>query len=310
MSKDRLNVNIKTKFLAFMTVVLLLFFTGCYQENSTPALSPDIYRLEDYENNEVFDIEKVSLDKKLAQKCITYKFSYLSDGYEIKAYVSIPVFAVESRKPQKCLMFNRGGNAAIGGLSDTTTASISAECNRIVIASQYRGGGSDGVDEFGGDDVNDVIKLIDLCQNHFKFIDMEDFCVAGVSRGGMMTYMAARRDSRIKRIISVSGLSDLARSYEEREDTRDMLNRYIGCTPWEDPSQYEKRSAICWYDEIQIPVLIIHSTGDEQVSYKQAEELYEKMKYTTDCTLVTHKDSIHGLHSDDIKTINEWLNKK
>ena len=34
-------------------------------------------------------------------------------------------------------------------------------CDRIVVGSQYRGGGgSEGKDEFGGDDLNDVINAI------------------------------------------------------------------------------------------------------------------------------------------------------
>ena len=53
---------------------------------------------------------------------------------------------------------------------------------------------------------------------------------------------------------------------------------------------------------------MIHSKLDEQVSYKQAEELYEKLKDTTDCTFITHDDDVHGLHPEDLKTINEWLN--
>lgn len=285
----------------------MLDFTGCKQSSD---LNMGIFNFENYESEEVFDIEKVNLENSLAKKCVTYKFSYLSDGYKIKAYISIPTSVIESQKPQKCVMYNRGGNAKIGALDDSTTANISVACERIVVASQYRGsGGSEGVDEFGGSDLNDVIKLIDLCENNFSFIDMDDFCMAGLSRGGIMTYMSARQDSRIKRIISVSGVSDLIMAYEDRDDMKEMLPKYIGCTPQENPTEYEKRSSIYWYDEIKIPVLIIHSKGDKVVSYKQAEQLYSKMKNTTDCTLITHEDDLHGIHKEDLKTINDWLNR-
>lgn len=300
--------NVGTIILSVLMVLLSL--TACNFTNQTVESKKDIYRFEDYANDEVFDIEKVSLNDNLAEKCNTYKFTYLSDGYKIKAYISIPISAINSQKPAKCLMYNRGGNVNIGLLDDSTTANICSTCDRIVIATQYRGaGGSEGKDEFGGKDLNDVIKLIDLCEKNFTFIDMDDFCVAGVSRGGMMTYMSARQDNRIKRIISVSGVSDLAQAYNAREDMRTLLNNSIGYAPQDNPAEYEKRSAICWYDEIKIPVLIIHSTQDEMVPYEQAEEIYNKLKNSTECRMVTHNDNVHGLHSEDFKTINEWLNK-
>ena len=300
--------NVGTIILSVLMVLLSL--TACNFTNQTVESKKDIYRFEDYANDEVFDIEKVSLNDNLAEKCNTYKFTYLSDGYKIKAYISIPISAINSQKPAKCLMYNRGGNVNIGLLDDSTTANICSTCDRIVIATQYRGaGGSEGKDEFGGKDLNDVIKLIDLCEKNFTFIDMDDFCVAGVSRGGMMTYMSARQDNRIKRIISVSGVSDLAQAYNAREDMRTLLNNSIGYAPQDNPAEYEKRSAICWYDEIKMPVLIIHSTQDEMVPYEQAEKIYNKLKNSTECRMVTHNDNVHGLHSEDFKTITEWLNK-
>ena len=209
-----------------------------------------------------------------------------------------------------CILYNRGGNKEIGMLTDNSTANMCAVLDYIVIASQYRGtDGSEMADQFGGDDLHDVIKLIDLCQNDFSFVDMTDFCVAGESRGGMMTYMTARQDSRVKRIIAVSALSDLFKGYDERKDMQDVIYSYIGGTPKERKAEYEKRSAIYWADEIKVPVLIIHSKNDKQVSFKQAEEMYAKLKKTTDCTFITHDDDVHGIHKEDLKTITDWLNK-
>lgn len=289
---------------------LLLTLTACQPSNIGQAEQSRSFSFEDYKDDEIFDIEKVQLSRELAEKCDSYKFTYLSDGYKIKAYISIPVSALQSSKPCKCVLFNRGGNSSMGYLDDNSTAKMCAVFDRIVIASQYRGAdGSEGKDQFGGDDLRDVIKLIDLCGNRFSFADMDDFCVAGVSRGGMMTYMAARQDSRIKRIISVSGVCDLLCWYEQREDMQPLLKDYIGFTPQENPSEYEKRSVVCWYDEIRIPVLMIHSKQDARVSYQQAEELYRKLKSCNDdCDFITHDDDYHGIHAEDLTSIREFLN--
>ncbi len=298
--------------LMLSALLILSVLTACNPKSEFSISQTGIYNFKEYECNDVFNIEEVNLSRELSQKCSTYKFTYLSDKYKIKAYISFPISAIDSQKPSKCILYNRGGNSKIGLLEDSTTANLCIWSNRIVVASQYRGAGeSEGIDQFGGDDLNDIIQLINICQNNFKFIDMDDFCVAGVSRGGMMTYMSARYDNRIKRIISVSGVSDLFQSYYDREDMRKILPNYIGYSPQENPTEYENRSAIYWYDEIKIPVLMIHSKYDKAVSYQQTEALYAKMKHTTDCTLIIHEDDIHGIHyPDDLTTINKWLNNQ
>lgn len=55
-----------------------------------------------------------------------------------------------------------------------------------------------------------------------------------------------------------SAVSDLFQEYNDREDMQKILYNYIGGTP----------------EDITVPVMIIHSKNDEQVSYSQAEKLH------------------------------------
>ena len=287
----------KKLIIFLLSIFAVLFCTACNNTESSINFT-------DYENGrEIYNITSVKLPYNLDKKCSSYSFDYDVDGVSVEGYISIPNDCDENN-PYKCILYNRGGNVNMGHLQDTDTARICAETDRIVIASQYRKN-----DEFGGEDLNDVLKLIDLCEG-FGFTDMTDFTVAGVSRGGMMSYMTARADSRIKRIISISGVSDLSSAYYDRDDMKRLLNNFIGGNPEDFPDEYEKRSATCWADEITIPVLIIHSTGDQQVNYSQAEEMYNALlKNGADVTMKTYNDSTHGLHKDDIKVISQWLSE-
>ena len=59
---------------------------------------------------------------------------------------------------------------------------------------------------------------------------------------------------------------------------------------------------------IGAPVLLIHSTGDQQVPYRQAEELYTKLNDHTECRFISHDDDIHCvLQQEEITAIREWL---
>ncbi len=317
-------MKIKRILSVLLTAALaLLSFAACQSGDSskpdessqseveTTAAKTDLYGMENYENSEVFDIMEVNPGGGYDEFCTTYKFTYLSDGLKINGYMSIPISVEKTGKPGKCVMYNHGGNRDYGKLKNNTTAIVSSICDRIVVASQYRGcGGSEGRDQFGGDDLNDVIKLIDLCEKHFSFIDMDDFCVVGASRGGVMTYPAARKDNRIKRIIALSAVSDLFESYESRDDMKKVLKETIGYTPDEKPEEYKKRSAAYWAEEIKVPVLMFHAKLDKQVSYIQAQNLCAKLKKTTDCTLITYEDDSHSdVKTQDVKTVRNWLNQ-
>lgn len=53
-----------------------------------------------------------------------------------------------------------------------------------------------------------------------------------------MTYMTARRDQRVKKIIVCSGVSDLSATFDEREEgMKEVLIRCIGGTPEEKPEE-------------------------------------------------------------------------
>lgn len=299
------------KALLFIMVFSFIFaIVGCgnKRENKFEKNSP--YNFMSYSGDEIKDIEQVDLNSSLNDSCVSYKFTYMSDNNEVKAYISIPLSCIEEKKPYKCILYNRGGNTNIGLLGDYDTANICKATNRVVIASQYRGAdGGTGTDEFGGKDLDDIIKLIDFSENRFKFVNMDDYCTVGVSRGGMMSYMASRQDKRIKKIIAISAVCDLFQAYKDRDDMKKVLYNYIGGSPDELPSEYENRSASYWAEDITVPVIIIHSRNDKQVSYSQAETMHNLLiKNGTKCSFISRDDDIHGLSKDDAKPIVEWLN--
>ena len=303
-----------------LSAVMALSFAGCGNTDtsavpedslSSAAVEKDGFSFADYLGDEIIEIKKVDNGKQLDSICETYRFIFMSDGYKIKGFISIPLSCIETRTPCQCMIFCRGGNSELDALKKEETAVRCAVSNRIVIGCEHRGGnGTEGTDQYGGDDLNDVIRLIDFCDTIFEFADSSDLCVEGESRGGLMTYMTARRDKRVKKIIVCSGISDLVAAFHEREDKmKEVLVRCIGGTPEEMPEEYEKRSAVYWADEIKIPILIIHSKGDKQANFAtQAQAIYDKLKDSTDCTFITYEDDMHGFHEDkDPAVIREWL---
>lgn len=263
----------------------------------------------------ITNYEKIDLTKleKLVgvslEEYISYHFFYESDGLQIEAYISAPKKEIKSDSQAPCLIYNHGGNRDYGALTGTETLNISYRLGLICIASNYRGcGQSEGSDNFGGDDVNDVVRLVDLCEA-FDFIDNDSINMLGASRGGMMTYETLRKDSRINRAIVLAGATDCFMTYEDRIDMRAMMKELIGATPTEDASEYEKRSATCWANEINTPLLIFHTTGDNRVSVEQADKLVALFEeYDKEYKYVKFESDVHcELREEDFITIQEWL---
>lgn len=122
-----------------------------------------------YEKLDLAEIEKekgVALDDYLS-----YRFFYESDGLQIEAYISAPKSQIVTGKQSPCLIYNHGGNRNYSSLNETDTLYYAYNIGMICVATNYRGcGNSEGTDEFGGDDVDDVTKIVDLCEE-FDYID-------------------------------------------------------------------------------------------------------------------------------------------
>lgn len=263
--------------------------------------------LKEYEKLEdIISIRENTQDEN--DEVFSYNVRYRSDECEVVSYLSIPKECLENRKAYPCIIYNRGGNRLYGANTPSNIARTAEAFDKIVFASQYRGVGSGtGQEEFGGADVNDVIKLIDLCEK-FSFVDMNELYMMGISRGGMMTYQAIRKDERIKKAVVVSGLADCFISYEDREDMRTVYKELVGGTPEELPEEFEKRSATYWANELKCPVLIIHSKQDKKVSYKQAEKMVQLLETSgMEYKFISYEDDVHGLHMEDTEHIMEWF---
>lgn len=264
--------------------------------------------VESYKNGkDILSIRKVDIEE--TNNVSTYSIRYKSDDCEVVSYLSVPNSCINEQKPYPCIIFNRGGNRDYGANKAEDIAYLSESSGKIVFASQYRGvSGGTGEDQFGGGDLQDVIKLIDLCEE-FAFVDMEHLYMLGTSRGGMMTYMAIRQDERIKKAVVVSGVADMFMSYEADEAARtEVYEPLIGGTPETVPEEYEKRSATSFAGELKCPVLIIHSKKDERVSFAQAEKMVSCLEAAgKEYQFVTYEDNTHGMHAEDFQIIMDWF---
>lgn len=198
--------------------------------------------------------------------------TYSSGGLKVKGYLVIPA----GTGPFPCLISNRGGNREFGAISDIGAfgwLGHMAHWGYLVIASQYRGvAGGEGMEEFGGADVDDVLNLIPILES-LPEADASRIGMWGGSRGGMMTYLALARTDRLRAAVIAAGVSDSFDTVKRRPAMETEV--YAELVPdWETNREAAliARSAVRWADKLNMntPILLLHGTADWRVDCSQS----------------------------------------
>lgn len=207
-------------------------------------------------------------------------FTYPSDELLVEGFLCRPA---ELNKKLPLIIYNRGGTGNFGKLTNEVFPYFYelAKEGFIVAGTNYRFVGENGKnDEIGGVEINDVINLIDLMKT-LPYVDTENVFMLGISRGGLMTYLASAK-TEMNAVAVIGGVAD---------NRLQTLARPIFLEGWDDLSEEENyrglrnilpdfdrkkeqymrdRSPVLWADQIKNPVLILHSRQDGRVKPDQA----------------------------------------
>ena len=207
-----------------------------------------------------------------------FSITYLSDGLKINGYLAVPKKA--GKYP--AVIFNRGGNRDLSALSDGQIIrflAVVADWGYVCIASQYRGnGGSQGKEEFGGAEVNDILNLIP-CLSTIDKADTSRIGMWGWSRGGMMTYLALTKTNKIKAAVVGSGMADPFIQTKKRPEM-DSVFAQLAPGYWQNrDSVFKTRGAVYWADKICMttPLLLLTGSADWRVSPEEQLEMVNKL---------------------------------
>ncbi len=208
------------------------------------------------------------------------KVTYLSDGLKIKGYVAYPN---DTSRKCPCIIWCRGGIGNAGAIDSFNAQGIFgqlASWGYVVLSTQYRGNdGGEGQDEFGGDDLNDVLNLIDVAEE-LPQADTGILGIEGWSRGGMMTYLALTRTDKFKAAVVTGGIANLRCNADESRFMKKLYETTIGKYGSDNfDERCRSRSIVGFADKLSksTPLLIMHGTDDERVLPHDSIDLSYKL---------------------------------
>ncbi|MBA2727278.1 MAG: prolyl oligopeptidase family serine peptidase [Parachlamydiaceae bacterium] len=242
-------------------------------------------------------------------------FNYPSDKLQVKGLLSF----VPNSFHNPLLIFLRGGNRLLS-LPDPATDYICFK-NYTVLTTTYRGGVSEGKDEYGGNDVNDVENLMTFFP-HLQakvrvYFEPSKIFMLGASRGGMEAFLSLGRFPSLQKIIhkvcSLSGLVDMNECIRDRNDMKQMFINDFGLLPNENEEEWVRhRNPIEAVSKIRkdLPFLIIQGTSDLRVPLKEGYNMVKKLKENGNP--VTYREISGGTHclrnhKDRMELIADWF---
>lgn len=257
--------------------------------------------------------DKVAKEAIKAKQRRYYVFTYPSDGLTIKAFVSIPVGV----KNPPLIVLVRGGNREFGL---PHPGQLSAYPGYALVATTNRGGVSEGQDEFGGKDVNDLKNLIDYLPTLAQKTDVQfspsKTYMVGASRGGMQMFLALGRfpeiQQKIKKVASISGLLNMKYAIDQRKDFRDMLSNFGYQKGKKGEAWIATRQPLNYVNKLSknLPIMIAQGSADTRVCVKEGYDMLEALhKNGNTVTYVEVEGGDHVLNNttDFLKLLINWF---
>lgn len=300
-------------------LIFLLILTTCQAQENKLLLKQNL--ISDFSQTPIYSRLTENINGKTEWKeafkyidsIDIYSITYLSDGLKVNGLLVKP----KKQGNYPCVIYNRGGNRDFGSLviahGIMTLGQIAKE-GYVVIASQYRGnGGSEGQEEFGGSDVNDITILPEVLKE-VEGADIENIGMYGWSRGGMMTYIALTKMNNIKAAAVGGAVSNNFSTIKDRPDMETgVLAELIPNYETNKEAELEKRSAVKWADKFskEVPILMLHGNADWRVKPEQSLMLaLEFEKYRIPYRLIMFEGGDHGIseHRDEVnEQVLSWF---
>lgn len=148
---------------------------------------------------------------------------------------------------------------------------------------------------WGESDMPDVIAAVDeACK--LTWVDSDRLGITGGSYGGYLTNWIIGHDKRFKAAVTQRCVSNFHSFVGTSDIGFDFGIKEFAGTPWSDAEKLLKYSPISYAEEIETPLLIIHSEQDLRCPIEQAEQMFTALRYLDkDVAFVRIPDEDHNL---------------
>ena len=224
---------------------------------------------------------RAEYDASVAHPTACRRVLYKSDGLKVVAYIwELANITAGARLPVIVALHGGNRNEAKWSPDSAWGMFRLVAAGFMVVGVQYRGvDGGEGQEQFGGDDVHDVVSAVALARS-LPEADPRNVFLFGASRGGMMVYLALRDGAVVNAAATVSGRTDLELEAKRHPDWE--ANNWRPLIPNYDRDRTQAlahRSGVIVAKTVDLPpILILHGTADWRADPRNSFEVAEALQ--------------------------------
>jgi len=148
----------------------------------------------------------------------------------------------------------------------------------------------------GGGDYRDLMLGVDYMLENFKYIDKDRLGVTGGSYGGFMTNWIVGHTNRFKAAVTQRSISNWFSKVGVGDLGFCQAELGLQCDFFNDKEEIERVSPITYVQNIETPLLIMHSECDYRCPIEQAQQLFVQLKMLRkNVEMLIFPESNHGL---------------
>ena len=276
---------ILNKWFVLPIVLLVLLFAFDVNSNDGAIIERETYQFPSYEKAlQTTNIRDVTSKEEYerAIRDTNFEFQrvkYMSDGLKVTAYLYKPTRIDGNKLP--AIIFNRG-SLILGDIGPELVSSFHRLASEgfVILAPMYRqSDGGEGRDEMGGGDVNDLMNSAALAKS-LGFIDVNNLFLYGESRGGVMSFLAIKKNFPANAAAVYGAFTDMEALIKDRPQVYrpQLLNQIWPDFESRKDEIFRSRSAIFWPESLSIPLLIMHGGADWSVNPSQSLTIAQKLQ--------------------------------
>ncbi len=245
-----------------------------------------------------------------------------ADGWDMQGLLIKPV-GYEPDKRYPLVMSVHGGPTGVSSsryYAQFGWTQLLANLGYAVFLPNYRGSvgwglafAESNLGDMGGKDFEDMMLGIDTLIEA-GIADPDRLAVSGWSYGGFITAWAVAQTSRFRAAVMGAGISHWL-SFHGKSCLSVWDETYYRTSPYEPDGLFQKFSPLSYYENLQIPTLILHGEKDQDVPVEQSHLFFRALKdkgvptelivYPREAHAVTEK--AHVL--DMARRVIEWLQR-
>ncbi len=213
------------------------------------------------------------------------RFSFTQrDGAEVEGWLLKPVgWSNDASYP--AIVDVHGGPKSKFGDSLMYEHQLYAANGYAVIYINIRGSGGYSQDfgdirgEWGVWDYEDLKKGVTTALEAYPWIDKERLGLTGLSYGGFITNWVIGHSDMFKTAISQNGICSWTAFFGTSDIGFHFTPEQVGGNPWSNLSEYIDKSPITYANQVDTPVLFVHSWNDYRCWIDQSIEFFTALKY-------------------------------